>query len=311
MKRRAFLGLLSATTANVLTTTAAARATRAPFVPEVSPQPSPAPVEAVRFIAFGDSGTGDNAQHDLARVMASHHWEQLYDTALMLGDNIYPDGNIADIQGKFERPYSELLRRGVLFQAALGNHDVKRGREAQINYPKFNMGGRPYYSFTKGSGLVEFFALDSTNFDVRQRRWLEDTLATSRASWKIAYFHHPLFSSSDRHGSSLGLRSDLEPLLIKYGVAATFSGHDHTYERVKPQQGVQYFVSGAGGKLRRGDLDRESPFYASGHDETNSFISVEITRDRFSFKTIDVKGKVVDQGEVTPRTASRAAILGK
>ena len=311
MKRRAFLGLLSATTANVLTTATAARATGAPFVTGVSPQPPPAPAEAVRFIVFGDSGTGDNAQHDLARVMASHHWEQLYDTALMLGDNIYPDGNIADIQGKFERPYSELLRRGVSFQAALGNHDVKRGREAQINYPKFNMGGRPYYSFTKGSGLVEFFALDSTNFDVRQRRWLEDTLATSRANWKIAYFHHPLYSSSDRHGSSLGLRSDLEPLLIKYGVAATFSGHDHTYERVKPQQGVQYFVSGAGGKLRRGDLDRESPFYASGHDESNSFISVELTRDRFSFKTIDAKGKVVDLGEVAPRTATRAAILGK
>jgi acid phosphatase len=311
MKRRTFLGLLSATTANVLATTAAATTNKTPLITGGSPLSTPATDQAVRFIAFGDSGTGDRAQYDLARVMASHHWERFYDTALMLGDNIYPDGDVADIQGKFERPYSELLRRGVTFQAVLGNHDVKKGREAQINYPKFNMGGRPYYSFTKGSGLVEFFALDSTNFDPGQRRWLEDALAASKANWKIAYFHHPLYSSSDRHGSSFGLRADLEPLLIKYGVAAAFSGHDHTYERVKLQQGVQYFVSGAGGKLRRGDLNRKSPFFASGHDEAGSFISAEITPDQFRFKTIDVTGKVIDLGEIEPRTITRAAPLGK
>jgi hypothetical protein len=229
----------------------------------------------------------------------------------MLGDNIYPDGNPSDLSSKFERPYAELLRRGVSFQAVLGNHDVKKGREAQTNYPNFNMGGRSYYSFTKGSGLVEFFALDSTNFDFLQKRWLEHVLASSRASWKIAFFHHPLYSSSDRHGSSYELRSEIEPLLVKYGVAAAFSGHDHTYERVKPQRDVQYFVSGAGGKLRRGDLNRKSPFFASGNDEASSFISVEVTPDRFSFKTIDITGQVIDRGELLPRETAKVVTLAR
>ena len=48
------------------------------------------------------------------------------------------------------------------FYAALGNHDIRRGTKLQLNYPKWNMNGRHFYSFTKGDGLVEFFALDST-----------------------------------------------------------------------------------------------------------------------------------------------------
>jgi hypothetical protein len=265
--------------------------------------------EVLRFIVFGDSGKGDTAQHELARMMVVHHWNQFYDTALMLGDNIYPDGNPEDLPAKFERPYAELLRRGVSFHAVLGNHDVKKGREAQIYYRNFNMGGRAYYSFTKGDGLVEFFALDSNRFDFLQRRWLEEALQASQAKWKIALFHHPLYSSADRHGSDFHLRTELEPLLIKYGVDAAFSGHDHVYERTKPQQGVQYFTSGAGAKTRRGDLERDTPFFAAGTDETSSFMSVELTPERFSFKTINITGREIDSGELAPRAAARAATL--
>ena len=84
--------------------------------------------EAVRFIAFGDMGTGDSDQYALAKQMAAWHDAHPYDTALLLGDNIYPDGNPADLPAKFERPYAELLRRGIRFQASLGNHDVVKGR---------------------------------------------------------------------------------------------------------------------------------------------------------------------------------------
>src|SRR5262247_1455118 len=309
MKRRAFLGLLSATTASALAPTASANNTLRIVGGGLSPATALSSDEILRFIVFGDSGKGDTAQHELARMMAAHHWNQFYDTALMLGDNIYPDGNPEDIPAKFERPYGELLRRGVSFHAVLGNHDVKKGREAQLNYRNFNMGGRPYYSFTKGEGLVEFFALDSNRFDFLQRRWLEEALQASQAKWKIAFFHHPLYSSADRHGSDLHLRVELEPLLIKYGVDAAFSGHDHVYERTKPQQGVQYFTSGAGAKTRRGDLKRNTPFFAAGADETSSFMSIELTQDRFSFKTINIGGRVIDSGELAPRSAARAATL--
>jgi hypothetical protein len=311
MKRRAFLGLLSATTASVIAPTATANDILRTGTGGVSPAVTPSTAEAVRFIAFGDSGRGDRAQYELARMMVAHHWSRFYDTALLLGDNIYPDGAWEDMPAKFEGPYGELLKRGVSFRAVLGNHDVKKGREAQINYPKFNMGGRSYYSFTKGDGLVEFFALDSNYFDIRQRQWVENALQASRAKWKVAFFHHPLYSSAERHGSRLDLRAELEPLLVRYGVDAVLTGHDHTYERTKLQQGVQHFVSGVGSKPRRGDLDRRTPFFGAGSDESSSFMSIEITPEQFSFKTIDIGGRVIDSGELAPRAAARAATLSR
>jgi len=309
MNRRAFLGLLSATTASVVAPAASANAsinilrTRGAGL---SLAPALLSNEAVRFIVFGDSGRADTAQCELARIMAAHHWNRFYDMALMLGDNIYPDGDPEDIPAKFERPYAELLKRGVSFHAVLGNHDAKKGREAQTNYRNFNMGGRAYYSFAKGDGLVEFFALDSNRFDFQQRYWLEAALRASQAKWKIAFFHHPIYSSAEKHGSDFALRAELEPLLVKYGVDAAFSGHDHVYERVKPQQGVQYFISGAGSKTRHGDLKRTSLF-AAGADQTSSFMSIEITPERFGFKTIDIAGRVIDSGELAPRVAMLSA----
>ena len=40
------------------------------------------------------------------------------------------------------------------------------------------------------------------------------------------------------------LRVALLPLFMKYGVNVVFSGHDHIYERLRPQEGITYFVSG-------------------------------------------------------------------
>lgn len=261
----------------------------------------------VRFVAFGDMGTGDSDQQDVAQQMATFHKNHPYDTVLMLGDNIYPDGNPDDFQKKFERPYAELFRLGINFYASLGNHDVRKGREAQMNYPLFHMGGRSYYSFTKGNGLTEFFALDSTNFDSAQLRWLEGALAGSKAQWKIAFFHHPIYSSGKTHGSDTKLRAQIEPLFVKYGVAAALAGHDHVYERIKPQQGVQYFVCGIGGKLRSGNLDKRSQLTAFGNDEVNGFMFVEADPQRLAFQAVDASGHVFDSGEIAPRAKSRAA----
>jgi 3',5'-cyclic AMP phosphodiesterase CpdA len=260
----------------------------------------------VRFVAFGDMGTGDNDQMAVARQMVAHHDAHPYDTVLTVGDNIYPDGNPADLAAKFERPYAELLRRGVNFYATLGNNDVKKGRDAQINYQPFHMGGRAYYSFTKGTAganQVQLFAIDSTKFDAAQERWLDTSLAESKARWKIAFFHHAIYSSAKTHGSRVKLRAQLEPLFVKHGVAAVFSGHDHTYERTTPQQGVQYFVCGIGGTIRAGDLDRSSPFLAFGSDEDSGFMSVEVTADRMDFQAINAAGQVFDRGTIAPRVA--------
>lgn len=259
----------------------------------------------VRFVALGDTGTGGKGQLAVARRMVSYHDEKPYDTVLLLGDNVYPNGDPSELPAKFERPYAELLRRGVRFHAVLGNHDVNTGGGAgQINYKPFNMGGRAYYSFVEGNGLVEFFALNSNNLDQAQLNWLDHALSASKARWKIAYFHHPIYSSGMKHGSNMKLRALLEPLLLRHGVAATFSGHDHIYERITLQQGVQHFVAGAGGQLRRGNMKRDPQLFAAGSDEFNSFMYVEVTPARLTFWAIEPEGRILDVGYLSPPKSS-------
>lgn len=259
---------------------------------------------AFRFVALGDTGTGGAGQLAVAGQLTAFHEERPYDTALLLGDNIYPDGSPAGLAERFERPYAELLRRGVRFQAVLGNHDVQLGRAAQINYAPFNMGGRAYYSFTKGDRLVEFFALDSNRVDAEQLKWLEDSLAASKARWKIVFMHHPLYSSGKKHGSNGTLQARLEPLFVRYGVAAVFAGHDHVYGRTALIKGVQYFVSGAGGQLRRGGISRSGSLFVADNDQAHSFMYVELTRDRLAFWSVSEDGRVLDAGTLSPPSAS-------
>ena len=133
--------------------------------------------------------------------------------------------------------------------------------------------------------------------------WIETTLRDAKEEWKICYFHHPLYSNADRHGASVDVRVRFEPLFIKYGVNVVFSGHDHVYERLKPQNGIYYFVSGAAGQLRAGNM-RPTEQTAAYFDQDRSFMLVEIAGAELYFQCISRTGKVVDSGMI-PRQPNR------
>src|SRR5579862_9273228 len=146
--------------------------------------------KSVRFALIGDSGTGEKPQYELGRELADFHEAFPFDFTLMLGDNLYGGEKPADFKKKFEDPYKALLDGGVKFYASLGNHDNPNERF----YKPFNMDGKRYYTFKRGD--VEFFALDSNYMDPDQLDWLEKELSNSDASWKIAFFHHALYSDA-------------------------------------------------------------------------------------------------------------------
>ena len=247
---------------------------------------------SVRFAIIGDSGTGDKLQYETGERMAQAHQRFPFEFVLMMGDNIYGNKTPGDFERKFEKPYKVLLDEKVTFYASLGNHDLPEEQQ----YKPFHMDGRRYYTFKKGN--VRFFALDSNYMDPDQLAWLTGQLEGSTDNWKIAFFHHPLYSSARAHGSSLELRDVLEPIFEKYGVQVVFSGHDHVYERIKPQKGVAYFTEGSSGQLRRGDL-RGAEFTAKAFDADCAFMLVEITKDDLYFQTISRTGETVDSGKVT------------
>jgi predicted phosphodiesterase len=251
---------------------------------------------SVRFAVIGDSGTGGGAQQKIAdRITASHKLFP-FEFVLMLGDNLYGSEDPDDYEKKFERPYRPLLDAGVKFYAALGNHDDP----TQANYKDFNMNGQRFYTFKAPRGSVRFFALDSTYMQEQQIKWLQKELANSDSDWKIAFFHHPLYSSGEKHGSDLELRKQLEPLFLEHGVDLVLTGHEHFYERLKPQKGINYIISGSAAKLRRGNLGA-SDLTAKGFDEGYTFMLMEIAGDELYFQTIDETGQTVDSGMIKRR----------
>ena len=257
----------------------------------VGQTPLPNRSGSLKFAAMGDNGTGDRAQYDMAQQMAKVHATFPFDLVIMLGDNMYGGQSPSDYVKKFEQPYGPLLTAGVKFQASIGNHD----RPEQINYKPFNMNGQRYYTYVRNN--VRFLALDSNQMDRKQVEWVDATLRDAREDWKIPYFHHPLYSNAGRHGSSVDLRVLLEAIFIKHGVNVVFSGHDHVYERLKPQKGIYYFVSGSAGQLRKGDMD-PSDQTAASFDQDLSFMAVEVAGADMVFQTISRTGQIVDSGVI-------------
>jgi predicted phosphodiesterase len=262
--------------------------------------------KSVRFAVIGDSGTGEKEQYEIARQMEAYRRAVGFDVVIMLGDNIYGGHEPRDFARKFEIPYKPLLDNGVKFYASLGNHDDPK---LEPLYKPFNMNGDRYYTFRKGD--VQFFALDSNYMDPQQLTWVEQNLRSSKAFWKICYFHHPLYNDGRTHGPDLDLRKQLSPLLKTYGVNVVFSGHEHAYERLKPVENIYYFVQGDSGKLIHHDFYR-SDMMAKSFDNDRTFMVVEIVGENLYFQTISGSGETVDSG-VLPRPAAsvKAAAAGR
>jgi hypothetical protein len=262
---------------------------------------------SVKFAVLGDWGTGAKEQYQVGEQMAAFHTRFPFTFVVTTGDNIYGTDRPEDFRVKFELPYKTILGAGVKFYASLGNHD----NPTQRFYQPFNMGGQRFYTFRGSSGGVakvtqggvRFFMLDSNYMDKAELDWLSKELGASGSDWKVACFHHPLYSSGKTHGSSLDLRKILEPVLVQGGVNVVFTGHDHDYERVKPQKGIYHFVSGSGGSLRKGDL-RRADFTEAGYDTDFTFMLIEIEGDNLHFQSIDRLGKTVDAGVVKRPTPS-------
>jgi predicted phosphodiesterase len=246
--------------------------------------------DSLKFAIIGDSGTGSSAQYSVAKQLIAARERFKYEFVLMMGDNLYSGSGERDYRKKFEEPYKPLLDSGLKFYAALGNHDNSNEKM----YKPFNMNGERFYTFKPKAG-VRVFALDSNYMDKSQLDWLGKELAASGSDWKIIFFHHPLYSSGETHGSDDELRLQLEPLFLKHGVDVVFAGHEHFYERLKPQKGIYYFISGGAGKLRKGDVSKTN-LTAKAYDTGYHFMLIELGKSGLNFQAINQDGKVIDSG---------------
>ena len=205
------------------------------------------------------------------------------------GDNIYAGTRILGLpvgaQGDedddwfftFYQPYRYLLNRIPVYPC-IGNHDAGETEDhddreqlldnlylreriaADEGSGRASMDPGLFYRFRYGRD-VEFICIDTSKesfwrrgrlFEYpKHRQWLEQTFAgTGGVRWRLPFCHHPPFSAGPRHGNTDGME-ELLPLFARGGVRAVFSGHEHNFQH-SHHAGIDYFVSGAGSKVRTG-----------------------------------------------------------
>jgi len=177
------------------------------------------------------------------------------DVVLLLGDNQYPSGELADYRRFYGPTWGRFKART---RPVPGNHEYETaGAAGYFGYfgrparPK----GRSYYSFDLGGWHL--IALNSS-IDHRpgsaQERWLRADLVATAKRCILAYWHFPRFSSGTHDGDWFSVGTFWNDL---YDARAdvVLSAHEHGYERFAGQtpwakatrQGMRQFVVGTGG----------------------------------------------------------------
>jgi hypothetical protein len=274
------------------------------------------------FVAFGDSGSGDREQLEVAAEMTAARPA----LAVHAGDVVYPSGAAERYDAALFRPYGELMSRACLFPIT-GDHDLIT-EEGQPYFDAFVLpannpaASERYYSFDYGD--AHFVAIDTNivpegkPFDtpeaVAMTDWLKADLAASTREWTVAYLHHPPYSSGAKHGSYPEVRDTFGPIFESYGVDLVFSGDDHDFERFRPVResategpGVTYVVTGGGGSTIRGvGWSPETGFAASKHH----FVKVAVSADRLELEAVDRLGRVFDRYSIL-RDQREAPVTGR
>jgi tartrate-resistant acid phosphatase type 5 len=227
--------------------------------------------ETVRFLALGDTGTGDEDQRRVARAAARLCREQGCDFLVLLGDNFYESGVTSPRDAAFTHRFEEMYGGiGKPVFAVLGNHDVRGDALAQVQYSLRSAAWRmPNFSYAFRAGPARFLALNTTCQPLHLLT-AGSALDEGAADWTFVLGHHTLYSSG-YHGDTHRLSRWYWQSNLAGRVDFYLAGHDHELEHLRVEGGgTDYIVSGAGGKHYR-DSD-------TAHWETSSARSLFVHR---------------------------------
>lgn len=260
---------LDTLTPEAVETTSFSPGAPAPTSADYTFRTSPVPGTAVntRIWIVGDCGRGTQTQasgrdaYYTPGFNGGYTGSRIPDLNLQMGDNAYNSGTDSEYQTGYFNMYANIFRKMPQW-SCLGNHDANNGSTSTTaNFPYFDMftfptagecggvgsGTEHYYSFDYGN--IHFICLDSqasvttvdnpatttVNEDGPMATWLRQDLASTTATWIIAFWHHPPYSkgshNSDTEGQMVNMRTNFNPILEDGGVDLVFLGHSHNYER--------------------------------------------------------------------------------
>ncbi|MCC6465699.1 MAG: metallophosphoesterase [Planctomycetes bacterium] len=270
-------------------------------------QPLPPLADELRLVVFGDWGSGQIEQWQVAQGCDNAAAELGgFHAGLLLGDNFYPAGvdSVSDPLWRhyFAQVYDTPWLGLLCWHAILGNHDYAGDELAQVEYTRHSAGrwSMPAYYWRQDfapagrAPLLTVLGLD-TNPECPRRKqqtaWLKAQLDELReAAWPvIALGHHPLLTAG-----GLDMKKDvgeeLEPLLKNPVLDAFFAGHEHNAQLLVAN-GFTQVVLGGGGKRLTGLNEKAPHLLFSAVDY--GFGVLRVRRGAMSLEVRDRTGKVL------------------
>jgi hypothetical protein len=227
-------------------------------------------------------------------------------TVFVVGDLAYGDGTSADLMRCYDKTWGQYRQRT---RPAPGNHEyeTKDAPADALGYFQYFDGAagparEGYYSYDLG--VWHIIVLNSNCSEVKggcnagspQERWLREDLVAHPSFCQLAYFHHPLYSSSLTEPDK-----ELEPMwtdLYQAGVELVINGHAHNYERFAPQdpngavdpvRGIREIIVGTGGKDHAKFLGVSRNSEVRNNDSFG-VLSLTLYPRRYTWKFIPIAG---------------------
>ena len=240
----------------------------------------------------------------------------------------------------YYQPYRYVINRVPVYPS-IGNHD---GTETEVNDDRdqvldnfylaerlageeqagrASLGPGLFYRFRYGSD-IELICLDtSRKFLLFGKRFFmhpnhgpflqaafPETPPPDAPRWRVPFSHHPPYCAGPMHHNSESSIEHLVPLYRRAGVRLVLSGHEHNYQHSRAD-GIDYFVTGGGGKVRSGRPSGSAEARTVGWASSCHFLLVEIAGGEARVTPIGGDGKPLvvtapDGGIVEPATIVRA-----
>ncbi|HXV91372.1 MAG TPA: metallophosphoesterase, partial [Gemmatimonadales bacterium] len=259
------------------------------------------------FIGAGDiSSCGNNGDEATAQIL-----DTIPGTVYLLGDNVYENGTTSEFNNCYHPTWGRHKARS---KPSAGNHEYNTsGASGYYQYFGAAAGdpSKGYYSYDLG--LWHIIVLNSNismGAGSAQEVWLQGVLAAHPNQCKLAYFHHPLWSSMGGTGSGGAYYSGVRALhntMYAGGVDVVLAGHRHFYERhermkpdgsADPVNGYTSIIVGSGG-IGGGSLTNRHPRYVTGNGDTRGVLKMYLYDDSFAWRFIPQAGRTyTDTGSV-------------
>ncbi|MFC2140021.1 metallophosphoesterase [Bacteroidota bacterium] len=205
----------------------------------------------------------------------------------------------------------------IPWHPVLGNHEYYGTTQAFIDYAhvsrRWEMPAR-YYSmsfsvsddievlilFIDTPPLIDKYRNNMEDFEDTRKQsiedelaWIDSTLGTSDAKWKIVMGHHPVYAGTTKSESEReNMQERVQPLLDKYNVDISLCGHIHNFQHIQvPNSNVDYFVNSSA-SLTRDVVPIEGSLFSS---RDSGFSLCTVTENEVIITFVNKLGEIIYQ----------------